>query len=168
MTLESKIAAAFSMSDDTWARHANPWSVGTRFTVLPLLILAIWSRAWLGWRSLIPISIVVVWMWINPRIFPPPASTNSWAAKAVLGERVWLNRDKIPVPEHHRRIPSILSIVSTTGMLFVIYGLVTFNIWSTLLGTVVVYLGKLWFIDRMVWLYEDMKDTNAEYRSWLY
>lgn len=124
-------------------------------------------------------------MWINPRIFPPPASTsrnfrarvksveesfqeNNWAAKAVLGERVWLNRDKIPVPEHHRRIPSILSIVSTTGMLFIIYGLVTFNIWSTLLGSVIVYLGKFWFIDRMVWLYEDMKDTNAEYRRWLY
>lgn len=168
MTLESKIAAAFSMSDDTWARHANPWSVWTRFTVLPLLILAIWSRAWLDWWSLVPISVVVVWMWLNPRIFPPPASTNNWAAKAVLGERVWLNRDKIPVPEHHRRVPSILSIVSTTGMVFVIWGLVTFNVWSTLLGNVVVYLGKLWFIDRMVWLYEDMKNTNAEYRSWLY
>ncbi|WNN88973.1 DUF6653 family protein [Gloeocapsopsis dulcis] len=38
MTLESKIAAAFSMSDDTWAHHANPWSVWTRFTVLPLVV----------------------------------------------------------------------------------------------------------------------------------
>ncbi|WNN88974.1 hypothetical protein P0S91_22390 [Gloeocapsopsis dulcis] len=58
-------------------------------------------------------------MWLNPRIFPPPASTNNWAAKAVLGERVWLNRDKIPVPEHYHCVPSILSIVSTTGMVFV-------------------------------------------------
>ena len=31
-----------------------------------------------------------------------------------------------------------------------------------------IYLGKMWFLDRMVWLYEDMKDTTPEYRSWLY
>lgn len=54
MTLERKIAAAFNMSEDAWARHANPWSVWTRIaTALPLLILAVWSRVWLGWRSLI-------------------------------------------------------------------------------------------------------------------
>ena len=37
------------MSDAVWARHANLWSVYTRFTVLPLLVMAIWSRAWIGW-----------------------------------------------------------------------------------------------------------------------
>ncbi len=36
MTLQRNIAAAFSMSDDAWLRHANPWSGWTRFiTVLP-------------------------------------------------------------------------------------------------------------------------------------
>ncbi|MGH1393463.1 MAG: DUF6653 family protein [Trichormus sp.] len=29
-------------------------------------------------------------------------------------------------------------------------------------------LGKLWYLDRMVWLYTEMKDINPEYRSWLY
>uniref|UniRef100_A0A832H3E3 Uncharacterized protein n=1 Tax=Oscillatoriales cyanobacterium SpSt-402 TaxID=2282168 RepID=A0A832H3E3_9CYAN len=57
MTLERKIATAFHMSEETWARHANPRSVWTRFTVLPMLILAIWSRIWLGWWSLAPIAI---------------------------------------------------------------------------------------------------------------
>ena len=36
------------------------------------------------------------------------------------------------------------------------------------LNQYIVYMGKLWFIDRMVWLYEDMKDDNSLYRSWLY
>lgn len=44
MTLERAIAHTFSMSDAVWMRHAHPWSVWTRFTVLPLLIVAIWSR----------------------------------------------------------------------------------------------------------------------------
>ena len=34
MTLERKIASAFRMDDETWKRHANPWSVWTRNTVL--------------------------------------------------------------------------------------------------------------------------------------
>ncbi len=168
MTFERKIADAFDMSDSNWERHANPWSVWTRFTILPLLILAIWSRVWLGWWALIPVAVVVLWTWLNPRIFPKPASTNNWASKAVLGERVWLNRDNIPVPQHHLYLPTILSAVSAAGMIFLVWGLFALNVWSTLLGTFIVYLGKLWFIDRMVWLYQDMKDANPEYRSWLY
>ncbi|MDZ8240651.1 MAG: DUF6653 family protein [Nostoc sp. ChiQUE01a] len=42
------------------------------------------------------------------------------------------------------------------------------NSWITLLGYTLVRLSKLWFIDRMVWLYNDMKDVNQEYQSWLY
>jgi|GEM_PF-3630839 len=40
------------------------------------------------------------------------------------------------------------------------------EIWPTLFGAVTIYLGKLWFVDRMVWLYHDMKDANQEYSSW--
>jgi hypothetical protein len=49
MSVTSKIAGAFGMTEDAWKRHANPWSVWTRFAAIPLMILAIWSRVWLGW-----------------------------------------------------------------------------------------------------------------------
>lgn len=168
MTLEESIAKAFSMDEATWQRHANPWSVWTRFTTLPLLILAVWSRVWLRWWSLVPVAASVLWTWLNPRIFSKPRSTNNWASKAVLGERVWLNRDRIPVPPHHRLLPGILNVVSGLGVPFVIWGLAALKVWPTLFGTALVFLGKLWFADRMVWLYEDMKDVNPEYRNWLY
>ena len=35
MNLEGMIARAFAMNDEVWARHASPWSVWMRFTVLP-------------------------------------------------------------------------------------------------------------------------------------
>lgn len=168
MNIEKSIANLFKMDDVTWLRHANPWSVGTRFTVLPLIILAIWSRVWWGWFSLLPIAIALLWMWINPRIFPQPQSTNNWASKAVFGERVWLNRDHIPVPQHHQKVPSLLNLVSASGIPFLILGLINLEVYPTLIGTILIILGKLWFIDRMRWLYEDMKDSHAEYRSWLY
>ena len=167
MTLERTIADLFQMDERTWLRHANPWSVWTRFTVLPLLILAIWSRVWLGWLALLPITIFLLWMWLNPRIFSQPQTTNNWTSKGVLGERVWLNRDCVSVPEHHQKVPNILNLVAASGIPFLILGLVNLEVYPTLMGVILINLGKLWFIDRMVWLYEDMKE-HQEYHSWLY
>jgi len=86
----------------------------------------------------------------------------------VLGERVWLNRKKVPIPEHHRFVPNLLSGVSGLGLPFLIWGLWRLEIWPTAVGVVLIYAGKVWFLDRMVWLYEDMKDSTTEYSSWLY
>ena len=161
MTIERKIANAFALDDGTWQRHANPWSVLLRNTVLPLLVLAFWSRLWLGWYAVVPVALALLWTWLNPRIFPPPASFGSWASRAVLGERVWLNRDMVAVPVRHRTVPNILSAISGTGMLFVVWGVLVFDVWPTIVGMVAVYCGKIWFLDRMVWLWEDMKDNPA-------
>ena len=168
MSFDKRVAKAFGLNDEGWECHANPWSVWTRFTVLPVLVLAIWSRVWLHEWSLVAIAAAILWMWLNPRFFAKPRSTKNWASMGVLGERVWLNRNEIPVPEHHRRIPYLINLASGFGIIFLIWGLVALDVWMTLLATVVVQLGKLWFIDRMVWLYREMRNTNSEYASWLY
>jgi hypothetical protein len=167
MTFERRLAQLFRMDDEAWARHANPWSVWTRVISLPLLMLAVWSRIWIGWWSLLPIAGVILWLWINPRAFPPPRSTDNWASKGVLGKRVWLNRRQVPVPAHHRLMPNILSTFSAAGAVIFIWGLVRLEFWPALSGLVLVMLCKLWFLDRMVWLYEDMKDRHPPYRDWL-
>jgi hypothetical protein len=167
-TVEEFIAKVFSMSDAVWERHANPLSVWTRYSVLPVLVIAFWSRAWLGWWSIICVVVAIGLTLNNPRLFQNPKSTNNWASKAVLGERVWLNRKEVPVPEHHRRLPNILSIVASIGMMLCIYGIVRLHLWPTVFGIALACLGKSWFLDRMVWLYEDMKETQPEYKKWLY
>jgi Family of unknown function (DUF6653) len=156
------------MDDRARRRHSNPWSVYSRFTMVPLLALAFWSRVWLGWWSLILIAAVLLWLWMNPRIFPPPKSTNNWASKVVLGEWVWMNRKAVPVPRHHRRPPNILSIVGAIGAVIFVWGLFQLRPWLTAEGGTLMIVSKLWFADRMVWLYEEMKDATPEYRSWLY
>lgn len=80
------------MDDATWRRHANPWSVWTRATVLPLIILAVWSRVWIGRWSLVLVALSVLWMWLHPRVFGEPKTSRHWASRGVMGERVWLNR----------------------------------------------------------------------------
>ncbi|OIP75516.1 MAG: hypothetical protein AUK06_01615 [Parcubacteria group bacterium CG2_30_36_18] len=168
MTLEQKIASLFKMDEKARRRHSNPWSVYSRFSMIPLLGLAFWSRAWLNWWALAPIMFVLLWVWLNPRIFSEPKSTKNWASKIVLGEWVWMNRKNVPVPVHHRYAPNILSAVGAIGTIPFIWGVFMLEIWPALLGGIVIVISKLWFADRMVWLYEDMKDVTPEYKSWLY
>ena len=168
MTLERTIASALAMDDTTWLHHANPWSVWTRASVLTLVILAVWSGEWLGAWCLVPVGASLLWVWLNPRIFHLPKSTDNWASRGVFGERVWLNRDQVPVPPHHRTASNILNGITGIGSVFFTWGLVTLALWPTLLGTALIYCGKLWFLDRMVWLYQDMIDESQQYRSWLF
>ena len=156
-----------SMDDQAWARHANPWSVYTRFSCLPLMALAIWSRVWLGWWSLIPIVLSLLWTWSNPRLFPPPQYTDNWASKGTFGERIFMNRKTISIPRHHERMAMILAAASAPGVFVLIYGLIFLNLWAVIYGVVTSVMPKVWFVDRMVWLYDDMRDKNPEYKSWL-
>ncbi len=167
MTLETKVAKLFHLTDANWMRHANPWSVGTRYSVLPLIVLAFWSRIWIGWWCLLPGGIALAWMALNPIFFRPPRSTHNWASKSVLGERVWQNRDKTAVPKHHRTMPHLLNAISSIGMLLAIWAIVTLSVWPAILGVSLAYLGKSWYLDRMVWLFEDMKNL-PQYAQWLY
>jgi hypothetical protein len=167
MTLERKIAKLFKLTDENWMKHANPWSVWTRYSVLPIIVLAFWSRVWIGWWSVIPVIISLAWMFFNPVFFKRAKSTNNWASKAVLGERVWSNRDKVGVPSYHKTVPNILNGISSVGMVLSIWAIVTLSIWPAILGISLAYLGKSWYLDRMVWIYEDMKHL-PEYGIWLY
>jgi len=89
-------------------RHANPWSVWTRFGVVSLIVLAVWSRDWIGWYSLIPVGLSLVWMMVNPLFFPAPRSTRNWASRGVFGERVWSERRNVEIPAQFRSpVPNI-------------------------------------------------------------
>jgi len=166
--IEHAIIRTFAMDDEVWARHANGWSVWTRVSTLPFLLLALWSHSWLGWWALLPIALVFVWIWANPRVFPKPHTTKSWHSKVTLGERVWLNRRKVPIPAHHRLLPQLLSAVAGIGFVMAIWGALANALWPTLFGGMLSYGAKLWFCDRMVWLYDEMKDADPRYASWLY
>ena len=168
MRIDKAIEASMAMKDTDWARHANPWSVYSRIPTLALFALAVWSRVWIGWWALLPVAAVVAWTLWNPRAFPPPASTRNWASKVTFGERVWLKRKETPIPRPpwrggpsgcrspagSRCCPQSTDSSSSTRQ-----PLHWARSWPRWL--------KLWFCDRMVWLYEDMIAEHAEHRAWL-
>jgi hypothetical protein len=166
-TTEQRVARLFGLRGDNWMRHANALSVWTRFSVLSLIALAIWSRDWIGWYSLIPIALALVWMMVNPLLFPPPRSTRNWASKSVFGERIWVDRNRVDIPAQFRSpVPNTANALAGVGMLVLAYGLITFDVLPTIAGILVVSIGKLWYLDRMVLLFEDMKRRDAEYATW--
>ena len=147
--MDISVNKLFGLEGDKWMRHANPVSVWTRFAVLPLLALAVWSREWIGWWSLAAVALALVFMMVNPLLFPPPRSTRNWASRGVFGERIWTERGSVELPPQFRSKVQLdlLAVVS---------------------GLVILQTAKAWFIDRMVLLFEHMKGANPTYAAWEY
>ena len=154
MKLAQQMEKWMGMSDAVWLRHANPWSGWTRVPILPLLALAIWSRVWIGAWAWGAVVLVLVWIWLNPRAFPVPERFDNWMTRGVLGERVFLDHFEALAP-HHQRASKLLGYASFPGLMVMVWGLWPQDAQSTLFGTVLCMLPKLWFIDRMVWILQD-------------
>jgi Family of unknown function (DUF6653) len=168
--MSTSVTKLFGLTGDNWMRHANPVSVWTRFAVLPLLALAVWSREWIGWWSLAAVALALVFMMVNPLLFPPPRSTRHWASKAVFGERIWTDRAKAELPPQFRRsgVTNATYAIQVAGLAVLVYGLVALDLLAVVSGLLIMQTAKAWFLDRMVLLFEDMKARDPDYASWEY
>ena len=166
MEFWKRVSALFGLNDRGWMRHANPWSVYTRYLALPMLVLAIWSRSWVGGWYLAGVAAAIGWIFLNPILFSPPVSTRNWASRAVLGERVWLDRKNRPLPaQHANAVIPVSNLFSAIGFAAALFGAWKFDATLAIGGTLVTILAKSWFLDRMVWIWLDVKDTAEEYRE---
>jgi hypothetical protein len=156
------------MDAATWRRHANPWSVFSRMATLPLLALAVFSRAWIGWWALLPVAATLAFVVLNPRLFAAPSAGRaagglaaSWAAKGVHGERIWLRRHDRALPPGHLRAGRLLIAASALGLVPFVYGLVALDAWATAFGGTLTMGAKLWYFDRMVWLCDRVEEAGG-------
>lgn len=154
--MANSITKAFGLNgEEGWLRHSNPASVWTRFAVLPLLALSIWSRDWIGWWSLVPLALSLIWLGINPLFFAKPATTTQWASRSVLGERLWTEADRATFPPQFRSQATNVALgFQVLGLVPLVYGLVVLDPIAVVTGVVIVQLAKLWYLDRMVLLYD--------------
>ncbi len=107
------------------------------------------------------------WVWYNPRAFPVPRSTNNRASKGVFGERIFLETRHTTLARHHYVAAHVLTAFSFAGAIIWIYGLATLGLWATIAGMIGVVLPKAWFVDRMVWIFEEMKGSDPRYANWM-
>jgi len=157
----SLVSSIFNMDDATWARHSNPISVWSRVvTGLPIFYGSIWSVNIIGYWSIVSIGIACLWLWLNPRLFPVPNQTNNWASKVTFGERIWLDRSNHKIPKHHANWAMFLSLLSGISFMLGVYGAYSNDISLTFCFGALSLVTKMWFCDRMVWLYEDTLSAN--------
>jgi len=156
MSLGRPFARAMAMDDATWRRHANSWSGWSRVATTPVLFAALWSHVWLGWWALVPIGLVALWLWLNPRLFPPPASRRAWMTRGVLGERLWVEGRAVAGAE----VPWILAgqaLLTAIGLA----GVAAQAFWVGLVGLHAGAAMKLWFLDRMVRVYDASQEAKG-------
>lgn len=162
MPLELDVFSAaerlMGMDDAVWRRHASTWSVVTRIPILPLLLMAVYARRWLGWGALIPVLVLVWWTYYNPRAFTPPRTFDGWAARATMGERLLLARNagRVAVPRRHWHAAVVLTALSAAGLLPAVCGVLAYNPWMAAFGALLTVGAGVWFCDRMVWLCDDL------------
>ena len=143
------------------ARRAHPLGVWARLLALPLYAGAVWSREWLGWWCLVPVALVTAALAARPLI-GAPASTRSWASRAVFGERVYARRRTAPIPAQFRggAVTAAYGAIGA-GVVLLAHGLATADPQSALGGLALSLAGQAWYLDRMVLLYESLKWTLA-------
>lgn len=153
MSVLRKYARWAGMSDEAWKRHANPWSVWTRFAAIPAMAMAIWSRTWIGWWALIPVAGVVLWLWWNPHAFAAIDKPTAWSSRGIYGERLWLE-NRSQMPSGFAVVQRIWLMGALSGSGLMIWGLIALNVWPTLFGAVLLVYGQLWRLDRLGLFYE--------------
>ncbi len=140
------------IKEEFWQRHSNPWSGLTRMFIAPFLYLAIWYHSWIG------LGLVILWTIVNPFIFPKPKKTENWFTYVVLGEEMWLeNFAKKPKLD----LALTLNIITAASFIPSIYFAYVNMFWPTLYFGTLMYISKLWYVDRVALEYKYEKLVNA-------
>lgn len=145
------------MKEKTWEQHANPISGFTRIISYPLVFLPIWflsdfiSNPYKYWYIAAIGLIAILWFTVNPRLFKKPKTFDHYLSRGVLGEKIWTEDRKKDT------IATILTIVLAPFFLISLYTTYMQMFWEMMFFASVPFILKLWFIDRMVFLYDQNK-----------
>lgn len=87
-------------------------------------------------------------------MFAAPVTYDAWMSKGVLGEKIFLDH-RSEIAGHHRKVADLLAWLSFPGVVVMGIGLWQFWLDWVIFGAVCTAGAKLWFLDRMVWIYTE-------------
>lgn len=132
------------LTENTWSRHSNPWSGWTRVLSMPILALGLY------YHNYLILAATIVWLIINPIIFPKPKNINNWMSKGVLGEQIYFKKGR----KIKKDLPSLLNVVNVPVFFMFLYFGWQQELVAMILAGLLTMAIKFWFIDRMVLLAE--------------
>lgn len=136
------------LSEKTWERHANPWSGWTRVLSIPALAVGLYlHNVWI-------LGAVVIWLIVNPVLFPKPKRVDNWMSKGVVGEKLYFQDGK----KFKKDLPTLLNIVNIPTFIAFMYFSWQQELAAMILAGLLTMVIKFWFIDRMVRITEESAD----------
>jgi hypothetical protein len=124
------------ITDALWRKHSNPWSVWTRLLSTPLTYIPFWNHSRKQGLA------VAAWFAANPFLFPEPKNEDTWAARAIRGERQWAK-------ERPRDTSLAIQALGSAAFLAGFYAAYKHKFGSTAISAVVVIACNAWFLNRM-------------------
>lgn len=145
---ESTPTPAQRLPDWFWERHANPWSGGTRFAAMPVLLYAIYHR-----RPRL-LAATVGFLIVNPVLFPKPAPerTDNWLSEVVRAERWWYEAGHTTFEP---RYPGLLNYLSVPALAVTLYAAIRRRPRLTVVGGALTMALKIRFVDELVKRYRE-------------
>lgn len=148
-------------------KPANARATYAKILAPALLSLAIWSHLWVGMAAASALTILSLAGLIflqRQRTFEPQKP--SWAAAVGYGERIWLNRLHTPIPDKLSARITTLYLVYWLGAVIAYAGGITTSIVLTGTGLTVAYSAQLVCFQKLVLLFEQMKEKSPLYQFW--
>lgn len=132
-----------------------------------LATAALWLHVWLGLAVAVAVAFLVAAATLVLQRLPVFArEADSWARAVSFGERVWLNRQQIPVPARTSSRITALYLVFWFGTIVALIGGGTASHLLTVSGLLVAYCAQVVCFQNLIQLYERMKGVTPLYRFW--
>lgn len=96
--------------------------------------------------------MLIIFLIINPKLFPKPKHHNAWISRAVLGERLYTKQGLFK-----KDLATFLNYLNGLAVIAAIYYTWTHQLELAIGAILISILLKLWFLDKMVYYYEEHK-----------
>lgn len=132
-----------------------------------LMTACLWSKVWLPLSGTVLLTVgAVLFLVFVPALLGSLGSRINWTRLVGFGERIWLNRLSVPVPQDLNYRLTILYLVFWTGGLVALWGgLASLPILS-LSGLAVAYSAQATCFGKLIQLYTIMRERHPLYRFW--
>ncbi|WP_269582369.1 DUF6653 family protein [Roseibium sp. Sym1] len=148
-------------------KPASATAVLSKVLAPAVLSLGLWSKVWLGGAFAGLLCLVALILLVLAPKFPGMNIVRfNWARQVGFGEKIWLNRMVIPVPQGLNYRLTTLYMVFWSGVLVALWGgLATLPLLSAT-GLAVAYSAQFACFVKLIHLYRVMKDKYPLYRFW--
>ncbi len=149
------------------AKPASAVSVFLKIAAPFVLSAALWAHIRIGYTSAAVLMIAVMFCLVAaPKIMGGRHRADTWASRVGFGERIWLNRLLLPIPQDINHTITTLYVVFWCGTLTAMAGGLTASLVLTGTGLVVACAAQFVCTRKLGELYQTMQDDVPLYRFW--